>query len=512
MNTYFIDSNNGNDSADGRTPKTAFCTLDRVNEITLEPGDRVLLKRDCVFKGHLDIVNSGACDHPIVVSSYGSGLRKPVVWAEESKHAVLAAGEYLLIQDLEITNPKSKYGIRVCSLTTGAIRGVVISGCYIHDVFTINDLPERHVSSGGWDHAMGGISVETSKEAPSWYENLRIEHNVIERVNRTGIWLGGQWFNRFKNSFPWVTNQAPGMYDPWYPHHHVYIGHNFVDHAYGDGIIGIGCVDLLMEHNKVFYANCMSRVGSCNAGLWSMCCDGAVVQYNEVAFTGKEYGGDGEGYDIDNCSLNTVFQYNYSHDNGGGFLLMCNITCNSKESHHNHIIRNNISINDATEQDSSIFNFTGSMRDISILNNTIYTENQNRYRLFYIADFASVGLAQDVLFGNNLVISKYSDHWNCFEANGRFVFDTNVFLNCPPLPPKDNIIDRNIQQVNPVLQGKASVPGTRLETQAFIPCWNSPLLRLGKHFEDNADRDYNGINTQGHNYIGALYYQDANIG
>lgn len=513
MSIYFVDSKAGNDSNDGLSAEKAFSSLEKINTVKLKPGDKVLLKRDCTFVGQLNIRDSGEKYNPITVSAYGSGLKKPLIDVDETaRHGVLVTGEYVEVSGLEITNKKGHSGIKIFSELHGATHGIAVRDCYIHDVGIENNLPPRHIGGGAWDHSSGGICVETNKEAPTWFEELRIENNVIENVNRTGIWMGGQWFNRFKNSFPWETNKAAGMHDPWYPHKNIYIGYNTVDHSHGDGIIGIGTVNLLMEHNKVFYANCMSRVGGANAALWSMCCDGAVIQYNEVAYTGLEYGGDGEAFDIDNCSTDTLIQYNYSHDNGGGFMLICNITCNSKESHHNHIIRNNLSVNDATKEDAAIFNFTGSTRDISILNNTIYTENENRYRLLVVEDYGQKGIAQDVLFGNNLICSKYTDNWNHFAANGNFVFDSNVFWNCPALPEKDNITDKNIYDVNPVLNGKWGTPGSRIETKAYIPCWNSPLLRLGKHFEDCAEKDYSGLETAGHNYIGAFYYKDANIG
>lgn len=522
MAIYFVDAVGGNDANSGLDAAKAFKTLERINALELSSGDKVLLKRDCVFEGHIDIKNSGEPFRPIELSCYGNGFKKPVInTADGSQYSVRVEGEYVTVRGLEVTNPCGKYGISVVSQLHGATRDVTVSDCYIHDVWTVNQvekndidifLGHRYRPSASWDHSAAGISVETNNEAPTWYENLRIENNVICTVNRTGIWLGGKWFNRFKNSFPWVTNKADGMDDPWYPHRDVYIGHNIVDHAYGDGIIGIGCVNLLMEHNRVYYANCRSRMGNCNAGLWSMCCDGAVIQYNEVAYTGLEFGGDGEGFDIDNCSRNTVVQYNYSHDNGGGFMLICNITCNNKESHCHNIVRNNLSVNDATKQDSAIFNFTGAMHDVYLLNNTVYTERENRFKLFQVSDYGNTGVPQKVTVANNIFYSKNSDHWNFFEYNGQFTFEENVYHNMPALPQKDNITDRNLYTVNPVLQGHWSMPGSRLETKEYVPCWNSPVLRHGKHYEQCADKDYNGISTAGHCYVGAFYYKDANIG
>ena len=175
-------------------------------------------------------------------------------------------------------------------------------------------------------------------------------------------------------------------------------------------------------------------------------------------------------------------------------------------------MRNNLSVNDATEKDAAIFNFTGVMYDVYLLNNTVYTERENRFKLFQVSDYGNKGIAQDVTVANNIFYSKNSDHWNFFEYNGQFTFEENICCNMPALPEKENITDRNLYKINPVLQGNWDIPASRLETESYVPCWNSPVLRHGRHYEQCADRDYNGIKTAGHCYAGAFYYKDANIG
>lgn len=48
--TYYVDSNGGNDSNEGTSEGKAFRTLDKVNELNLEPGDTVLLKKDLCLR------------------------------------------------------------------------------------------------------------------------------------------------------------------------------------------------------------------------------------------------------------------------------------------------------------------------------------------------------------------------------------------------------------------------------------------------------------------------------
>ena len=47
----------------------------RLNALALKPGDRLLLKSGCVWKGQLTVSASGAEGRPIVIDRYGEGAR-----------------------------------------------------------------------------------------------------------------------------------------------------------------------------------------------------------------------------------------------------------------------------------------------------------------------------------------------------------------------------------------------------------------------------------------------------
>jgi hypothetical protein len=51
---FHVDSQAGNDGADGSTPKAAWRTLDKVNAADLIPGDQVLFKRGGLWRGRLE--------------------------------------------------------------------------------------------------------------------------------------------------------------------------------------------------------------------------------------------------------------------------------------------------------------------------------------------------------------------------------------------------------------------------------------------------------------------------
>ena len=77
--TYYVSSIDGDDSNDGLSEDKAFATLDKINEITLQPGDEVLLEKGSVFEDQaLHIKGSGSEEAPIIVSTYGEGDRPQI--------------------------------------------------------------------------------------------------------------------------------------------------------------------------------------------------------------------------------------------------------------------------------------------------------------------------------------------------------------------------------------------------------------------------------------------------
>ena len=71
--TYYI-SNTGNDRNDGRSPQTAWATIERLKQVYLEPGTTVLFERGGLWRGQF-AVESG-----VTISAYGEG-EKPRIYA-----------------------------------------------------------------------------------------------------------------------------------------------------------------------------------------------------------------------------------------------------------------------------------------------------------------------------------------------------------------------------------------------------------------------------------------------
>jgi hypothetical protein len=77
QNTYYI-SNDGDNSKDGLSEANAWQTIEKLNTVSLSPGDSVLFERGGVFTGQIEASYSGTASDPIYYGAYGTGA-KPVV-------------------------------------------------------------------------------------------------------------------------------------------------------------------------------------------------------------------------------------------------------------------------------------------------------------------------------------------------------------------------------------------------------------------------------------------------
>src|ERR1700682_5761338 len=185
---------------------------------------------------------------------------------------------------------------------------------------------------------------------PSRFVDLVIEDNEIYHTDRNGISGWAQNWQRSK----------------WYPSLGVVVRGNKLRDIGGDGIMVVETDGALIEKNIVAYAN--QRSEGYNVAIWVWSTDNSVIQFNEAYGTKGQR--DGEGFDSDWNARHTLIQYNYSHDNDRGFLLICiEGGHNAAESVGNTgtIIRYNISANDRTRG----ITLAGPVKNSTIYNNTI---------------------------------------------------------------------------------------------------------------------------------------------
>lgn len=131
--TWYIDSRDGDNNADGLTPATAWRDFTPVNDRTLGPGEQVLLRRGSVFTQELRLRADGAADRWARLGTYGEGAR-PLIrrdWRLDQRCVLISNPSYLHITGLTVAYAGK--GLIVQDQGQGR-RGLVIEDCVAHHI------------------------------------------------------------------------------------------------------------------------------------------------------------------------------------------------------------------------------------------------------------------------------------------------------------------------------------------------------------------------------------------
>ncbi|SEU26255.1 family 16 glycoside hydrolase [Paenibacillus sp. NFR01] len=486
--TYYVDAAAGSDSAAGTSETAAWKTLGKVNGVTFSPGDRILLKAGGVWSDqYLDLKGSGTASSPITVDKYGSGAKPLIHFGNTSVGGEgfgvrLRNVSYWEINNLEITSGQQatdmrRHGVLVVGEGSGAgsFKHIYIKNLDIHDVF-------------GTDRRTGGINFHargtTATAAESTWDDVLIENNTVINVADTGIQT---MTDAFSNS-AW-THKLDAFTN-------VVIRGNYVEKIHRDGILVRAAVSPLIEYNTT---NAIGKACDVNTGVvsyldpiavvaaqWAYYTTGAIFQYNE-AFDTRKLEGDGQPWDFDVEVNSSIYQYNYSHNNQGGTLLVMNDT-------DDNIFRYNISNNDL--DGNGAFNLINGGGNLYIYNNVIYrTGTQNRA----LTHASSTGMAY---YTNNIF---YNGAGGQYTNSPRMTYDHNSFygLNASVANDPSKIVG-DPKFVSPgTALSRATADGFKLQTA-------SPLMNAGVAVAGNGGKDFSGNTLYfGAPDIGAFEYQSA---
>ncbi|WP_369247447.1 right-handed parallel beta-helix repeat-containing protein [Streptomyces sp. R41] len=263
-------------------------------------------------------------------------------------------------------------------------------------------------------------------------DGVRVANSTVRHVDRTGIGTSSTWGRRPEHP------NGPGT--SWQAITGLSVRNNRVYDVGGDGIVVQTAQGALVEKNYVDGFN--MRSAGYNAGIWAWNSDDVLYQYNEV--TGGHGTRDSMAYDIDGGNNRDVYRYNYSHDNEGGFLLVCNgvgMTTNGNRVH------DNISVNDrnTTAPYGVVSVVCAATTDTQVYRNTIVTEH---------ADTALVSDngPTEVTFRDNIfvgadggtpisdTVSTYSNNLYWHTAQDRDTAAVNadpLFVSADPASPYD---------------------------------------------------------------------------
>ena len=468
--TYYVDSRSGSDENSGNSPAKAWKTLSRVNATLFAPGDKILLKAGSVWNNEqLFPKGSGSSQSPIIVDTYG-GDPKPIINCNGAHLAavLLYNQEYWELRNLEITNTgptrvPDRKGVYIHVNNYGTAHHIHLRNLFVHDINGSNVKKE----GGGW----GILFHNDGPYKKTRFDDVLIENCHLARTDRSGISISN-WPDYWQRT-------------DWYPNLNVVIRGNLLEDIGGDGIVPIGCDGCLVEYNILRGGR--QRAQDAAAGIWPWSCDNTVLQFNEVS--GMKGTHDGQAYDSDSNCRNTVFQYNYSHDNEGGFLLVCNDSSQVMPvgiGNVGTVFRYNVSQNDGEFHSGPTFELSGSITNTKIYNNVIYIGKHLDIRLVNVWNWKG-GWADNTNFYNNIFYVDGNARYY-FGGITNTVFSNNVFYGNHQDPPNDpNAITADPMLVSPGsgARGLDSLKGYTLKA-------GSPCIGAGRTISDNGGRDFWG--------------------
>lgn len=376
--TYYVSSLNGNDANDGLSQESAFLSLDKINSLSILPGDIILLEKGSVFENqYLHLKNCGDIKgETIVISSYGNAENMPCinanglgVWYQDygteldcpthvykgdvSSTVLLYDCENIILKDIEITNKGSekdaeeysapnkmdRTGVAVVAKNRGTLHEIKLDNLYIHDVN--GNVYNKHMNNGGI--YMTSFKPDNEEQTGvARYDGVSVTNCFVKNVSRWGIAIGYSYqHEKFQGK-----KLSEDIFKK-FGNENMYIGSNYVKNAGGDAITAMYALVPTVEHNVSdscalemndrIYKYPQKRMGKVAAAIWPWKCKNALLRFNEAVDT--KLNQDGMAYDADSGD-GTVYEYNYSRLNEGGCIMFC-----LQEAIHN-TFRNNISYDD----------------------------------------------------------------------------------------------------------------------------------------------------------------------
>ena len=365
----------------------------------------------------------------------------------------------------------------------GKLQHVVVEDCYIHDVVGFH--PDNGaVGRGG--KMSGGINAygpyddlqlnnnivmycdvegirndvlawmkDTNTQFPAYMENVSISNNYIVGVPGDGVVISSANKPILQNNY---------LTDAGYSYHATSNDKTTTGNDWKAGSLS-SCRDVTQKTNtKAQPMGERSKptvMGSTNfAGLWFIGTKDAVAQYNE-AVNNVWTCNDSEAFDADMYCWGTIFQYNYTYRNNGGFCLFMSTMKDGT------IVRYNISVEDAQsigikETQNGTFHYAGAPE--AIYNN-----------LFILGDKVATmfgGGSDTTYFYNNIVIAPNglteNTSFNGYHLNG----SSDGEVKNPPLSGE---IKNNIFYPAKIVE--SIVPGSTVKLENNIVLKNADEMK-----------------------------------
>jgi hypothetical protein len=406
---FYVDSTRGDDAHSGQSSVQAWKTIAAVNAHRFQPGDHLLFHAGREFAGMMRPQGSGIASAPIVVASYGGGRAPRLVGEGALATVLLADVNFWTIRDIEVSNDGREEGIRTGILLEATRRGETVRGITIEHVHVHNVRGLTGEDNSAKD--TGGIGIfAPALDLSARFDGVLIKGCTIEHVDNIGIWL-----NTYSSLNPMDPRWTSAKNE------HIHITGNRISDTGRNAIIVRQALAPLIDGNTVSHASARQHGNA----IFTRSTRDAIIRGNEVSFTGTEPSGENAAFDADIDSLHTVIEDNWSHDNQGGLVSLCNNPNDDSNVTDGTVVRFNVSENDGVRA----FGFSGRVTHTIIYNNTVLIGPGHKEAIVEARPFSKSKprFADGATFFNNAVIILGEASYDLAEAT-HMQFNSNCFV------------------------------------------------------------------------------------
>jgi len=376
-------------------------------------GDQILFKRGVTYKGAMSLQRSNLRpDVAIKISDFGDKQQtRPVIHADAPKMGTLDIRDSggWIIENLELINysenRSQRHGIYISATDSGT-----------YSDFTIRNNIIRDVAGEPGNKNNGGIIIRVwGRNKPTRFTDILIENNQIRDISGVGIRIKSPW-----EIDPTDPRRKKSNAIGRYAFQNVVVRKNQIKNTTKNALIVASSDKPLIEYNMIGPNISTEVTGN---SLFVFATDDALVQYNEAfGNMGPAVDKDRCGFDADYNSRNSVFQFNYSHDNNCAFAIMRRYQVGLK-------IRYNVSQNDKYGFFFYGFPTEKGLVNAKIYNNTMYSEYKDMH-VFMNFDPMKHRIPINSEFRNNIfVFAKEGATWGAepLEELGNRFSDNLIF-------------------------------------------------------------------------------------
>lgn len=405
-NEYYFDSE-ASDNGNGTQAKP-FNSLKSIEGLDLTPGSKIYIKRGSQFREQLRLVGvNGSESSPIIVTSYGGGNLIPRIdGCDTVGEGVLYIENcsWITISDLEICDTATYEADRRGVLVIGnsdeddveCYSGITLDGLYVHDIVGITD-----------DALCGGIQIWSSGNAR--FDGITVSNCYITDVSGVGIGINRVSENGLAPVSPCLAEFAS------YANTNVDISYNIIKRTGQSAVSVSNLLGGVIEHNTSDEGSVGCDFGNSFVASYV---DGTVVQYNE-GYLNLASGRGGAMLCVGDYCRNTVWQYNYSHDNASGLFTHCG-SLDDQAYDGRTVLRYNLSVNDRGSD--AIISADCGLGELEIYNNTVYCGSGSAPAIANIS-------GGKVSFYNNLIYSSVNSSLSIEDEvkNGGLISNNLVY-------------------------------------------------------------------------------------